>query len=205
MSLRLRTNAVALNLPDSAPKLILFGRLVVQKMSNNTWFPSPDLPLDQLTQDLDGLEVAETTARNGGKGTVAARNLAQQTVCEDLVILKGYVRKICNQNPGQADLIIESSGMTRKQYTKPDKAELAARLGRLPETIRLDAKARRGSLYEWQWSSNGGQTWLALDITDVANATLSSVTAETTYSFRFRTKRKGVVSEWSQTVTLTVH
>lgn len=202
----IRRNEIALNLPLVVAKLILFVRLVIQKLTNNNWFPNPDPPIAQLTKDVDDLEKAEATARDGGKGTVAARDLALDVVVEDLTLLKGYIRKVCNENPGQVDLIIDSSGFSRKKLGKHDKPELAAKLGPAPATIRLDAKARqKGSLYEWQWSSDGGRTWVTLGTTDVANATLTGVTAGTTYSFRFRSTRKGAVSDWSQTVTFTVH
>jgi hypothetical protein len=202
----LRRNVIALNLPLVVAKLILFVRLVIQKMTNNTWFPNPVPTLAQISKDVDDLETAEAKARDGGKGTRAARDLAVDVVVEDMVLLGGYIRKVCNDNPGQTDLIIDSSGFSRRKFTKRDKAELAAQLGSAPATIRLDAKARaRGSLYEWQWSSDGGRTWVTLGITDGANTTFTGVTAGTTYSFRFRTTRKGAVSDWSQTVTFTVH
>ena len=38
--------SIALNLPKVVSALLLFGRHVVQAMTNNAWFPNPDPPLN---------------------------------------------------------------------------------------------------------------------------------------------------------------
>jgi hypothetical protein len=79
-------------------------------------------------------------------------------------------------------------------------------MGSVPGLIVILAKAvKRGAAYEWQYSTDGGKTWVAMGITTVADTTLLGATPGTTYSFRFRTTRKAATSDWSMVATLFVH
>jgi hypothetical protein len=79
-------------------------------------------------------------------------------------------------------------------------------MGKAPQEVVLRAKAAKGhAVYEWQSSSDGGKTWIALAPTTQANTTLSGLTLGVAYQFRFRTTVKRVTSDWSQIVSLFVH
>jgi hypothetical protein len=204
--MRTKKNPIALNLPEVAALLIVYGRHVVQEMTNNPWFPSPEPPLATVTADLDALEASEATVLSGTRGTAALRDLDRAAVESDLVGLKGHVGAVVAKNPAQAVAIIESAGMSPKRYTRPDKPDLAAVMGPVPGQAVVRAKAvGRGAAYEWQSSADGGKTWVAMGLTTVARTSLPGLVQGTTYLFRFRATFRNVTRDWSQSVSLFAH
>lgn len=198
--------SIALNLPSVVALLIIFGRLVVQKMTGNLWFFNPDPPLPSVTAHLDKLEVSEAKAKDGGMGAAAARDLDRKVVEDDLKGLAAFVYKIVCQNMGQASAIIASAGLAEVQHTPYLKPLLAAYPGANVTQIRVEAKAaKRGSAYEWQVSTDGGTTWVGMGTTTVANTTFLGAVAGTTYFFRFRATRGKKTGDWSESVRFTVH
>jgi len=204
--MKAKRHPIVLNLPQAVALLIVYGRHVVQKMTNNVWFPSPDPALATVTDHLDKLEVSEAKAKDGGKGAAAARDDDEKVVVADMKGLKGHVGKIVSQNPGHETTIIESAGMKEKAFTKRRKPNLAAFLGPSQGQIRVEAKAvGKGAAYEWQYSTDSGTTWVTMGTTTVARTSLLGATAGTTYHLRFRTTRKSTTSDWSASVHLAVH
>lgn len=198
---------IALNLPKAVPELLLFGRHVVVSMKGSLYLPSPSPPLAILSDDLDTLEAAEVLVLGRGLGAVAARDLAQRRVEADLEAEKAYVLWITVQTPELADAIITSSGMTRKKFTKYQKPFLDASMGPAPGQVILRAKAvaRKGASYEWQFSSDGGETWLTSGYTTMADTSVPGLTPGTTYLFRFRSTIRRVTSDWSQSLRFVAH
>ncbi len=204
--MKTKKNPIALNLPEVVALLIVYGRHVVQAMTNNPWFPAPSPSLLTVTSHLDDLESAHALSLSRAKGTAAARDVQRAIVEGDLWALKAYVVTIIALNPGLAAAIIESAGMTPKRYTRYNKPPLVALMGPVPREAVLRAKAvGRGAAYEWQVSSDGGQTWTGIGLTTVAHTTLPGLTIGTTYLFRFRATLKNVTSDWSQSVGLFAH
>jgi hypothetical protein len=204
--MRIKQPAIALNLPSAVALLIVYGRRVVQAMTNNPWFPSPSPSLDTVSIDLDALEDAEANVRSGVQGAAAVRETKLRAVKIDLLGLKAHVHGIALQHPDQADEIILSAAFTPKRHVRPQKAPLTARMGRAPFTIALRARAAgKRAAYAWQYSTDGGQTWIEMAMTNAANTTLTGVTPGTTYLFRVRSTTKNVTSDWSQVVSLLAH
>ncbi len=69
----------------------------------------------------------------------------------------------------------------------------------------MRAKATRRAVYEWQFSMDGGKTWVSAGVTSEANVTISGLTLGTTYLFRFRTTLKRVTADFCQPYSLLVH
>jgi hypothetical protein len=203
---KIKQPTVALNLPKIIALLIVFGRRVVQAMTNNPWFPSPSPPLATVTADLDALEIAEAAVRNGAPDAAAERDTKLRAVKIDLLGLKAHVHGIALQHPDQGDEIILSASLSPKRVGRRTKDPLAARMGKAPQTVELRARsAGKFAAYEWQYSTDGGQTWIALATTTSASTLLPGVTLGTTYLFRVRSTRKNVASDWSQVVSLLAH
>lgn len=199
-------NPIALNLPATVALLIVFGRHVVQKMTGNPWFLNLVAMLAAFTTHLDQLEKSEATAKGNGKGAAAARDLDLKLVLDDLNSLKAAVQAVANQNSAQAAAITESAGMSPKKRGKYLKPELSAAMAAVPGQVIVRAKAvKRGAAYEWQYSADGGKTWVAMGITTVAHTSLLGVAMGTVYEFRFRTTFNAATTDWSQTVCLFVH
>jgi hypothetical protein len=200
-----RIPRLALNLPRAIALLIVFVQHVVQAMTNNPWFTSLTALLAQTAADLAALQAAQATAMTRAKGAAEARNDKRKVVVDDLMLLKSGVQTVVNQNPGQAATIIESAGMFQKKVTVPSKQNLAAAMAPVsPGEVLVRAKAVKGAAYEWQYSLDGGKTWLAMGTTTVANTSVLGMTVGSTVLFRFRTTVKRTTSDWSPTLSFFV-
>ena len=99
---------------------------------------------------------------------------------------RAYVQVIADANPGSAESIIHSAGMSVKKITPRNKADLGVTPGPVPGTAHLSAKsAGHRSAYEWQYSLDQ-KTWTAMPVTLQAKTDITGLTSGTTYAFRVR-------------------
>ena len=153
--------------------LIVFVQHVVQSMTNNPWFASMAALVATTGTDLAALITAQAKALTKAKGAAEARNDAKKVVIDDLKLLKSGVQTVVNQNPGQAATIIESAGFFQKKVTLPSKPYLEALMAPVtPGEVLVRARAVKRAGYEWQYSLDGGKTWLTMGNTTVANTSL---------------------------------
>ena len=95
-------------------------------------------------------------------------------------------------------------------YAKPI---LAAKQGPEAGAVILAANARaltggsqRKHFFNWQYSADGGKTWVAMPSTPKAKTTLDGLTPLTTYELRVSvTTSDGTTGAWSQTFAFLVH
>jgi hypothetical protein len=201
-----KRHPVALNLPRTVPLLIIHARHVVLAMTDNAWFPAPTPALADVSARIDALEAAEVAVRTRAIGAVPVRDLCRGEVEEDMLALGAYVRQIATQHREAANAIITSAGLSPKRYSRAPKPDLAASMGSSSDEVALCAKSRgRGTAYEWQYSLDGGQTWIAAGVTSIASTSIFGLALGTAYLFRFRTTRRRATSEWSQTIRFIVH
>jgi len=198
MTKSLHHTPVVLKLPDAAPALILRGQYIVLAITNSSWLANLLPLLAGVTADLDELYAAETTALTRAKGASSARDDKKKKVVGSLTGLAGQVQIVVDQHPGEAATIAASAGMYLKQSSARPKPELAAAMGPAPGQVLVRARAVRGSAYEWQWSTDDGETWAAIGLTTVAHTSVGGVARGTTCLFRFRTTRGSVTGDWSQ-------
>jgi hypothetical protein len=199
---------VALNLPEyKVPLLVTMARAIVQRMTENPWFPAPDPSLADVQAAIDDLEAAETTARSRVTGGVESREARRRVLVERLQYLQDHVQAIANANPQSAAAIIESAGMHVKRVGKPPPPVYRARAGRVSGEVDLfvpSAGERAG--YEHQLSLDGGKTWLPSPqpFTNNTRVTVTGLTPGTTVWFRYRWTFKGATGDWSQPISIMV-
>ena len=193
---------IALKLPRAIALLIVFVQHVVQAMTNNPWFSALAALVATTGTDLAALQVAQAKALTKAKGAAEARDDAKKVVVDDLKLLKSGVQTVVNQNPGQAATIIESAGFFQKKVTLPKKPNLEALKAPVtPGEVLVRARAVKRASYEWQYSLDGGKTWLSMGTTTTANHSVLGMTVGTTVLFRFRTTVKKTTSDWSPSIT----
>jgi len=196
---------IVLQLSKVVAVLLVFCRHVVQAMTNNVWFPDPSPTLQGVTAHLDDLQSSQARALTRAEGAAAARDLDLKQVVDDVKRLAWYVTSILLQNPGQEAVIAESAGFTLRKASRATKPFLAASMGPSPGQVIVRAKAIKGAgAYEWQYSVDGGESWLAMGTSTVANHGVTGL-GQGTVLFRFRTTRKNTTSDWSQTLSFHVH
>jgi len=116
-----------INLP--IPQKIEYVRDRVIDMTGNVNFPTPDIPLADITTAVDDLETKFNLAQGGGEAQTQAQN-ASEEVLDDLMRQEaGYVTRIANGST----VIITSAGFDFTQ-TEPSPLAVPAKVERLKLT-----------------------------------------------------------------------
>lgn len=176
-------------------------------MTGNSWFPAPVPTLAEVQAAIDALDEEETRTLTRVRDAVPARNEKRLVLVARLQHLAAYVQSIADANPEHAASIIESAGM----YVKKRRGHGGRVFGAEPTGIsgeaRLTApKAGDRAAYEFQYSLDGGKTWLGLPqpVTTSTTATVENLKRGSTVHFRYRATVKGVTGDWSDPVVMIV-
>jgi hypothetical protein len=200
-----RRSIAALKLPLKVPALITYVGNILKMMTGNPYFPNPTPPLVALTAAITALSAAESAVLTRAKGAVATRNTAKGTLVTQLQQLRGQIQTIVDADPENGAAIIQSAGIAvRKMPVRAPRVFTAAE-GPTTGSVKLvaGAAARRAS-YEWEYSPDGGKTWIAATPTLQARTVITGLTAGTTVQFRYRGVTKTGVVDWSAPVSLCV-
>jgi hypothetical protein len=197
---------ISLNLPNKNADLVLYGNNVVQKMTSNPSFPTPTPTLVALTLAVTGLHDAETAALSRAKGTATVRNGKRAVLVGLLQQLRGYVQGVADADPENGAAIIESAGLPVRKLGLGGKRPFAAKQGPLDGTAVVTAvSAGPRASYAWEYSLDGGKTWVAAPITTRGRTTIAGLPSGTTVQFRYLSVTpKGGQGNWSQPLSLLV-
>jgi hypothetical protein len=178
---------------------------MVQSMTNNPSFPSPVPPLATVAAAITALDAAQLGAQTRTHGAAALRDEKRTAFVSMLGRLKTYVESVAEANPEAGASIIQSAGVSTRKPTVRAKRVFAAKQGATSGTIQLVApSAGPRTSYEWQYSLDGGKTWISMPPTIQASTTLTGMTPATLVTFRNRVVSSAGVGDWSATVSITV-
>jgi hypothetical protein len=196
---------VSLKLPRAATALTAFATGVVKAMTGNPQFPSSVPALATVTQAINDLTAAETAALSRVKGAVTTRNEKRTALAALLLQLKAYVQAVADANVENGASIIQSAGLGVRKPTARKPRVFEALPGTVSGMVKLLAKsAGPRSSYEWNYSLDGGKTWVIAPATMQAKTTVLGLTSGATVQFRYRAVTKAGEGDWSQTVVLLV-
>lgn len=196
---------VSLKLPTTVAALIEYAQQIVKAMTSNAAFPAPVPALAAVTTAIGALAAAQTVARTRVQGAVITRNEKKTALVTLLEQLKSYVQAQADANIENGASIIASSGMGVKKPVQRGPRVFSARPGALSGTARLlAAPAGHRASYEWQYSTDGGKSWVPASVTLQAKAIITGLTPGATVQFRYRPVLKTGEGDWSQTVVLIV-
>jgi hypothetical protein len=196
---------VSLKLPTVVAALIAFAQTLVKAMTGNPLFPTPSPTLAVLSQAIADLQNAQTAALARTKGAVITRNEKKIALVTLLQQLKGYVQTTADANVENGASIIASAGLAvRKSATRAPRV-FTARPGKVSGAATLvAASAGHRSAYDWDYSTDGGKTWVVVPSTLQARTTVVGLTPGATVVFRYRTVTKTGEGDWSQAVSLII-
>jgi hypothetical protein len=193
----------ALNLPTSVPPLIAYAQGIVKGMTNNASLPSPVPTVAQLTQAVSDLQTAETSALARAKGAVSTRNEKRTALVSLLQQLRGYVQVTADANPENGASIIESSGLAVRKTPARVPRTFSATPGALSGEVKVVApSAGQRASYEWQYSIDGGATWVAMPPTMQAKTSVAGLKPGSSVMFKYRSVTKTGPSDWSLAITM---
>jgi hypothetical protein len=196
---------VTLMLPKAVPALIVYAQGIVKRMTGNASFPSPTPALAVLTAAIDDLQAAETAALARTKGAAAARDEKRTALVALLQQLRSQIQVTADADVTNGASIIQSAGVgVRKTATRHARA-FAARPGPVSgvATVVAASAAPRAS-YEWQYSTDGGKTWITAPATLQAKTNISGLAQGVTVQFKYRAVTRTGEGDWSQPVSLMV-
>jgi hypothetical protein len=197
---------ITLGIPNKIADFILYSGNIVQKMTNNPSFPAPTPTVAALAAAVNDLHLAETAALSRAKGLATVRNDKRAVLISLLQQLDGYVQSVADATPENGAAIIESAGLTVRKITARGKRPFAAKPGALSGSAVVTAEAAgERSAYEWQYSTDGGKTWVFAPATTQGKTTIAGLPAGTTVQFRYlAVTPKGGQGDWSAPVSLLV-
>ena len=120
--------------------------------------------------------------------------------------LRGYVQNVADATPENGAAIIESSGLAVRKTITRGKQQFSAKQGTLSgSAVVTAASAGPRSSYEWQYSVDGGKTWVDAPSTTQGKTTVHGLPTATAVQFRYlAVTPKGGQGDWSAPVTLVV-
>ena len=195
----------SLKLPTTVPALITYAQGIVKGMTGNTAFPTPSPSLPTVTAAINDLQTAETAALARTKGAVATRNEKRIALASLLQLLRAYIQSAADAAAENAPSIIQSAGIAVRKTPVRVPRVFEAKPGALSGTVKLvaAAAARRAS-YDWEYSVDGGKTWVPVPGTLQAKTTVTGLAPSSTVQFRYCAVTLTGQGDWSAPVSLLV-
>lgn len=196
---------VALSLPESASELVLTVAAILDAMTGNPFFPNPAPPLATIAAAVSELSEANVATESKARDTVAVRNEKQTALVSLLKRLKAYVQGVADDDPARGVEIIESAHMSVWKPGPGPKPPFDVQAGPTEGSVSLAVRAAaKEASYEWQWSKDGGQTWVTEPATLPAKTVVRRLPSGVLCLFRWRARLRKGVTEWSEPVSFRV-
>jgi hypothetical protein len=178
-------------------------------------FVTPDPTPKEIDDQVTAVDKAETLAGTRARGSVSTRNVARTALWALLDKGRVYVQGLANgaATPEEAKAIIEASGYDVAQPGNRQKPLLKAAKGEVPNSVKLTANLKaltndtqRKHFVNWQYTADGGKTFIDLPSTPKGKTTVLNLTPLATYGFRVSwTNSDGILQDWSPLVSFVIH
>jgi hypothetical protein len=177
--------------------------IVTAMSANSGTFKAPTVAFATVTGHVSGLGSAEA-AFKAHTGTKADRDTQYKLVVEDCNLLHAYVQTLASASPSEASTIAADAAMTLRKSGSRHKNDLATSQ-EVSSTVKVVAKATLGGRsYEWQYSTDGGKTWVSVPPTTKASVSIPNLQPGVMTMFRQRAVTKSGPTDWSNPVSTLV-
>ena len=195
---------LGLNTKAGIPALAVRSTTIVHAMqASSKLFPSPTPSFAQALADITALTDAETALKNR-LGTRAVRDDKLSIVVADMNQYHAYVQQLANATPSQAQLIADGASVSLRKTGSHPKSDLAVKQT-VSGTVKLLAKSVKGArAHNWQYSTDGGKTWIDAPQTTKSETTITGLTPGVSVMYRHRALATTGLGDWSQPVTALV-
>ncbi len=196
----------SLKLVRNVPALVTQAQNIVQAMTSNPSFPTPTPTLAAVTDAINRLQTAETATLSRTKGAATSRNEKRATLVKLMDQLRNYIQTTADASVETSASMIQSAGLAVKKPAVRPPRVFAAKQGAVSGSANLvtNSAAHRAS-YEWQYSTDAGEPWLAAPSTLQSKTTISGLTPGATVMFRYKAGTKKGEGDWSPPTSLLVH
>jgi len=179
------------------------ARLIQQSMNGNTWFPAPPVNVTvggTLDLAIQLLITLQTKSLTKVKGAVQARDVQYKVVLDYLHQLLAYVQTIADANSASSEALIISSAFDVKHLGILTKGALTVTpLKGVSGTMVAKARKIAGTVANlWEYSLDGGKTWIALDATSKGTIEITGLTPGNTIIVNHRPVLRKSKGTWLQ-------
>ena len=159
---------------------------VIDHMTNNPLFPTPDASMIDAQKAVDALDKAIMAAADGGHLAISAMNDAIAAADAVFRILAAYVERIAL---GDETSILSSGFHFSKQPVFANKETLVAKDGSHTGSVLLDTiRVDKGVTYVWQMYKgklpDNDSDWVQIGITTQTSFEINNLDIATKYYFR---------------------
>jgi len=194
-----KRSVAVLTLPKPVPSIITYAQRIVTAMTGNPAFVSPSPTLASVQTSIVALQAAEASALARTKGAVTARNDKKAALVASLQLLKGYVQSVADADPDNSAAAIQGAGMAVRKTPVHKPRVFNAVQGAVSGSVKIiTASGGRRVAYDWEYSIDGGKTWLLLPSTLQAKTSVAGLAVGSTAQFRYRVTTKTGEGDWSQ-------
>ena len=159
----------------------------------------------QFSSHINAFDTAQTLTATRAKGAVQQRNAAMALVLTDFGSLRAYVQSVADADPANAIAIAHSAGMDVRKTPVRVKNDLNAKPGKLSGTLAVSARvAGVKASHDWQYSTDGGKTWIAHPSSLKASTIISGLTPQTIVMVRHQAITKAGPQNWGAPVSAVV-
>jgi len=197
---------VVIRRPKGAVALLSLVKAILEAITlAKATFPTPNPPLAQLSTHINAFDSAQTLTATRAKGAVQQRNAAMALVVTDLGPLRAYVQSVADADPANAIAIAHSAAMDVRKEPVRLKNDLNAKPGKLSGTLAVSARvAGVRASHEWQYSTDGGKTWIAHPSSLKASTIIGGLTPQTIVMVRHQAVTKAGPQNWGAPVSAVV-
>ena len=193
---------VVLGIPQRPhPVAVIAAGTIISAVDGNANFPNTAAQVAAASAAHAVYAKAVTDAENKNPGAVKVRGDARVALIKTLEPLRLIVQIAVDDHLDQAATIADSAKMKLRKVPTYAKDDFAVKDGPGTSQVQLIARAiPKALLYFWELSVDQKVWSPALD-TSSANAVLTGLTAGQTYYFRFRTRTRKGMTDYSQVLS----
>jgi hypothetical protein len=178
-------------------------------------YVAPPPPLPALLVLIQNAFKAQQAVAMGTKGAAATRDVERNLLFTGMENERMYIQTLADANPARAVALIQNVGLRVAGTPLYAKALLTLRLGKLSGSVVCDAnvglletltvvKPTRSRYYNWQYTVDGGLTFITPTPTPTGKITLHGLTPLTMVGVRVNLHDAAGPGPWSQLVTILV-
>jgi len=176
-------------------------------------FAAPNPPLPELQNQIAKVEAAYKLSLTRAKGTAAACRVECDILYGMLDSERGYVRMLCDASPSEAATIIPAAGMEISASGFQELPILKVSRGAASGTVDLRAgvsillggRKSKARFFDWQWTTDGGQTFSSAPTTVNGQTTIAGLAPLALVGFRVKANTTEGPGPWSPIVSILMH
>ncbi len=190
----------------SNSQLIELARFILEAMSGNLRFISPNPSLVSYLSDIVNLEDA-MSANGGGPLKTATIKVFRNILELSTINLGSYVEGIANLDVSTATETIRSAGMRVKRKRDPPSTDFRLKVnGKVPGEVKLRTKSDKRAIFEFRFSltPDDADSWITLYVGTKASCIAVELESGKRGYFKVRSTNKNGIQPWSTVLNIII-